>query len=118
MSQAKYTEHMLQTPIQYLKGVGPKRAEALNQLGIRTVNDLLYYFPRSYIDLSRVEKIGKLHRVVDTGDYVTVIGKVRRVDLLGRPPKQRLVIVLGDETGTVALTFFRGVQFYRKAFEV
>ncbi|MBI5214844.1 MAG: ATP-dependent DNA helicase RecG [Ignavibacteriae bacterium] len=118
MPQSKFTEHNLETPIQYLKGVGPKRAEALNELGICTVHDLLYYFPRSYIDLSRVEKIAKLHRVVDTGDYVTVIGKVRRVDLLGRHPKQRLVIVLGDETGTVALTFFRGVQFYRKSFEV
>ncbi|MBI3189569.1 MAG: ATP-dependent DNA helicase RecG [Ignavibacteriales bacterium] len=108
----------LDTPIQYLKGVGPKRAEALNELGIRTVHDLLYYFPRSYLDLSRVEKVANLRRLVDTGEFVTVIGNIRRIDFLGRFPKQRLVIILADETGTVSLTFFRGVQYYKKSFEV
>jgi len=108
----------LLAPIQYLKGVGPKRAEALNEIGIQTVRDLLYYFPRAYIDFSRVEKIGFLHRLVDSGDFVTTVGQVRRADLLGRPPRQRLVVILGDDTGTIQLVFFRSLYYYRKAFEI
>ena len=56
----------LKTPVQFIKGIGPKRAAALDQLGIRTVHDLLYYFPRRYLDLSRVEKIKTLLSLVNT----------------------------------------------------
>ncbi|MCR4290208.1 MAG: ATP-dependent DNA helicase RecG, partial [Candidatus Scalindua sp.] len=50
----------LDKSIQYIKGVGPKRAQSLGRLGIRTVKDILYYFPRTYQDRSRVEKISNL----------------------------------------------------------
>ncbi len=50
----------LDKSIQYIKGVGPKRAQSLGRLGIRTVKDLLYYFPRTHQDRSRVEEISKL----------------------------------------------------------
>ena len=40
----------LRTPVKFLKGVGPKRAEALARLGVRTVGDLLYHAPRRYLD--------------------------------------------------------------------
>ncbi|MCP4255251.1 MAG: hypothetical protein GY775_17955, partial [Candidatus Scalindua sp.] len=47
----------LDKSIQYIKGVGPKRAQSLGRLEIHTVKDLLYYFPRTYQDRSRVEEI-------------------------------------------------------------
>ncbi|MHC4139834.1 MAG: ATP-dependent DNA helicase RecG, partial [Planctomycetota bacterium] len=50
----------LDKSIQYIKGVGPKRAQSLGRLGIHTVKDLLYYFPRTYQDRSRVEEISNL----------------------------------------------------------
>lgn len=106
----------LETPIQYIKGIGPRRAAVLKELGIHTVHDILYYFPRGYIDLSRVETIGDLRRQIGSGQPVTVIGTVRRLDLLGRPPKQRFVLTLGDTTGTVPLVFFRGVKYFKSAF--
>lgn len=107
----------LNTPVQYLKGIGPKRSAVLKDLGIQTVRDLLYYFPRDYLDLSRVEKIGSLRRLVNSGEFVTVIGTVRARDTIGRPPRQRFVIVLGDETGTISLIFFQSLRYYQKAFE-
>src|SRR5271157_1253748 len=99
----------INTPVQYLKGIGPKRSAVLKDLGIQTVRDLLYYFPRDYLDLSRVEKIGSLRHLVNSGEFVTVIGTVRARDTIGRPPRQRFVIALGDETGTISLIFFQSL---------
>jgi ATP-dependent DNA helicase RecG len=111
-------EDKLTTPVRFIKGIGPKRSALLRELGILTVRDLLYYFPRGYLDLSRVEKIGNLRRVVDRGQLVTVVGTVRAFDLVGRPPRQRLVVILADETGTVPLVFFQSLQYFKKAFAV
>jgi ATP-dependent DNA helicase RecG len=108
----------LTTPIQYLKGIGPRRAEALSELGITTVRDLLYYFPYGYVDLSSVQTIAGLRASANSGSWLTVIGTVRAFDLLGRPPKQRFVVLLGDATGTIQLVFFRQVSYFKKAFQI
>src|SRR6266581_3587107 len=106
----------LNDSIQYLKGVGPRRAAVLAEHGLKTVRDLLYYFPYNYIDLRKVEKIGNLRQSMDSGNWITVIGTVRSFALVGRAPKQRFVVVLGDDSGTVQLIFFRSVNFFKKAF--
>src|SRR5258706_10634584 len=98
--------HDPDSPIQYLSKVGPRRAEALAELGVQTVRDLLYYLPFGYLDLSTVEKIGTLRPLIDSGRWVTVIGTVITSSLLGRPPRQRLAVTLGDDTGSVQLVFF------------
>jgi ATP-dependent DNA helicase RecG len=107
----------LHTPVQYIKGIGPKRAQILAERGIRTVRDLLYYFPFGYLDLSTVEQIGRLRTRMGSGTWVTAIGKVLSFDLMGRPPRQRVVVVLGDETGTVQLVFFRSIHYFKSAFQ-
>jgi ATP-dependent DNA helicase RecG len=104
------------TPVQFIKGIGPKRAEVLSEKGIVTVRDLLYYFPFDYIDLSNVGSISDLRRQINSGKWVTVIGTVRAAATLGRPPRQRFVITLGDETGTIQLVFFRSINYFRGAF--
>lgn len=108
----------LSSLVQYVKGIGPKRAAALRSVGVQTVRDLLYFFPRDYLDLSRLEKIGSLRRLAASGQYVTAIGTVRAFDLIGRYPKQRFIVVLGDETGTIRLVFFKNLQYFKKAFSV
>ncbi|MBI1803560.1 MAG: ATP-dependent DNA helicase RecG [Ignavibacteriae bacterium] len=118
MTLTASTAKDLNLSIQYVKGIGPRRAEALAEHGISTVRDLLYYFPFDYIDLTRVEKIINLRREIDSGKWVTAIGKVRTFDLVGRPPKQRVVVILGDETGTIPLVFFRSIHFFKKYFSV
>ena len=68
------TDHdILQTPIEFLKGVGPKRAEVLRkELGISTLGDLLYYFPYKHIDRSRLYKIRELSTDMP---FVQVLGQ-------------------------------------------
>lgn len=88
----------LQDPVQYLKGVGPRRAEHFNRLGVRTGRDLLYHIPHRYEDATRVDQIGSLH----PGDDATVIGEVVAKGVL--PTRKRLRIfraVLKDSSGLI-----------------
>ena len=117
MKTSSPTKKDLTYPVQYLKGIGPRRSEALAAQGVHTVHDLLYYFPYGYLDLSKTEKISALRSIADSGQWVTVVGSVRACDVVGRPPRQRLIIVIGDETGTIQLVFFQGIKFFKNAFE-
>ena len=106
------------SPVQYLAKVGPRRAAALEELGVRTIRDLLYYFPFGYLDLSAVERIGNLRNLIGSGQWITVMGNVIAFDVLGRPPRQRMAVTLGDDTGSVQLVFFQSVRYFRNAFTV
>jgi ATP-dependent DNA helicase RecG len=100
-----------ESEIQFLKGVGPRRAKALSSIGIYTVGDLLYYLPRRYIDRSMISDIGSLKANMTA----TIIGKILGKGILkGRRP--RLEVIIGDETGHIALIWFEGYQFLEKKF--
>ena len=55
-------ELKLQSPLQYVKGVGPKKAEFLHSIGITSIKDILFYFPRSYLDRTSVTDIAKIFK--------------------------------------------------------
>ena len=102
----------LHSPLQYVKGVGPKKGEALAELGYETVRDLLFYLPRNYLDRSTVTPIAE----VQTDKYVTIIGRVKSHGLLyGR--KKRYEVILSDESGSITLTWFHGINFWKKLFK-
>jgi ATP-dependent DNA helicase RecG len=107
------------SPLQYVKGIGPKRAAALEQIGIHSVQELLHYFPFGYLDRSSIVKIHDLRKHVDAEKPVTVIGEVFRQELRRSRRSNRLVffLTLKDETGSVTCVFFQGVQWYKDAFE-
>ncbi|MCX6144914.1 MAG: ATP-dependent DNA helicase RecG [Ignavibacteriales bacterium] len=107
------------SPLQYVKGIGPKRAAALQEIGVHSVGDLLHYFPFDYLDRSSIVKIRDLRKHVDAEKPVTVIGEVFRQELRRSRRSNRLVffLTLKDETGTVTCVFFQGVQWYKDAFE-
>jgi len=99
----------LKTPIEYLKGVGPQRAELLQkELGVFTFDDLLNHFPFRYIDRSKFYKISEL---LPDMPYVQVKGELRDLKLTGKPRQQRLSARLADETGSVDLVWFKGVKY-------
>ena len=88
----------LDKPVQFLKGVGPRRAEALGRMGIVTVRDLLYHIPRRYDDASTVQKIGTL----EVGADATAVGRVRTKGII--PTRKGLRIfqaVLEDDSGMI-----------------
>ena len=108
-------ENILKSPVQYITGVGPKRAEILLNAGIRTVEELLYYLPRRYLDRSSVRKIVEL--TLDSGE-ATIIGKVVRFGAVGaRGSRQRFILYVADETGIVEAVFFQGVNYWSKFFK-
>ena len=102
-----------------MKGIGPKRATALEAVGIRTVRDLLYNFPFDYLDRSRIVNIRDLKKYVDAEKPVTVIGQVFRQELRRSRRSNRLIffMTLEDETGQVPCVWFEGVQWFKDAFE-
>jgi ATP-dependent DNA helicase RecG len=94
---------VLSSSIQYIKGVGPKLAKVLSKKGIETIEDALYFIPRTYEDRSRITRMGDL----SPGMSATVFGKVissRRIK--GRGRSSRFEATLSDSTGSVILTWF------------
>jgi ATP-dependent DNA helicase RecG len=103
----------LQTPIEYLKGVGPKRAELLRkELGIHTFNDLLYHFPFRYIDRSKFYKINEIR---DEQTYVQLKGKLTNIREVGEKRGKRLTAWLQDDTGMIELVWFRGLRWIKSS---
>ena len=98
MAPAGKPRLLLETPVNYLKGVGPARADALKRLGIITAGDLLYHIPHRYEDASTVSPIASL----ETGMQGTVIGRVISKGVL--PTRRGLRIfqaVLKDSSGMI-----------------
>ena len=93
----------LTTPVQYLKGVGPRRAELLERLGLRTVTDLLFFFPRSYQDWSELISLAEL----SAGQSASVCGIVQEVSLrpTGRGRTILTVTIMEDQQRLSALWF-------------
>ena len=103
----------LNTPIKYIKGVGPKRATALATAGIDTVNDLLHYYPRRYLDRTTVKSI----RDVKKGDQSTMVGTVEICGERQARKRKLFQAVLSDGTGMITLVWFNGVKYIKNAIQ-
>jgi ATP-dependent DNA helicase RecG len=83
--------------LQYIKGIGPKRAAALREIGVDSVSKLLYYIPRDYLDRSRITTVKDLPKFVEAGNEVTVVGSVFRQEIKRtRRGKQMFFLTLKD----------------------
>ncbi|WP_316785829.1 ATP-dependent DNA helicase RecG [Pedobacter frigiditerrae] len=99
----------LDTPLVYLKGVGPKRAELLQkELGMFTYEQLLNHYPFRYIDRTRFYKINELNPDMP---LVQVIGRVTGKETIGEKHKKRIVIKFTDDTGTMELVWFQSLKW-------
>lgn len=102
----------LQTPVAYLKGVGPSRAETLqSELGIQVYQDLLNLFPNRYIDKTRYYKIGQLQK---NNAEVQIVGKIVHIKTVEQKRGKRLVAKFIDDTGEMELVWFRGQKWIRE----
>ncbi|WP_461599778.1 ATP-dependent DNA helicase RecG [Winogradskyella sp.] len=103
----------LQTPIDYLKGVGPNRADLLrSELGIHTYQDLINLFPNRYIDRTKYYKINELQR---NSAEVQVIGQITNFREVAQKRGNRLVADFRDDTGVMELVWFRGQKWIRES---
>jgi ATP-dependent DNA helicase RecG len=102
-------QDFLDTNITYLSGVGPKRAELLNnELNVYTFRDLLYYFPYKYVDRTKFYKISELDPDLP---FVQVKGFIRGFSTEGYGAGKRLAADFYDDTGTIKLVWFKGIKW-------
>jgi ATP-dependent DNA helicase RecG len=103
----------LQTPIDYLKGVGPNRADLLrSELGIHTYQDLINLFPNRYIDRTKYYTINELQR---NNAEVQVVGVITGFREVAQKRGKRLVADFKDDTGMMELVWFRGQKWIRES---
>ena len=92
---------ILSSPIEYLKGVGPQRAELLKkEAAIFTFGDLLNYFPYRHIDRTKITPIGE---AVIATDFIQVSGRLLSAEIVGAKGTRRLVAQIADRSGVIDL---------------
>ncbi|HEY9762424.1 MAG TPA: ATP-dependent DNA helicase RecG [Trichocoleus sp.] len=101
----------LDQAVTYLKGIGPKNSERLAKLGLWTVRDVLYYYPRDHIDYAKQVKISALV----AGETVTIVGTVKQSNCFTSPRNSKLTIFelkLDDGSGRIKLSrFYAGSRY-------
>ena len=108
--------YILDNDIQFLSGVGERRARLLrSELGIRTLGDLLYHFPFRYIDRSRIWRLGELRD--DSLTSVQLQVRITGFRHVGAGAKKRFVASVADATGTAELVWFKGIGWIEKRLE-
>lgn len=107
---------LLQKPIEYLKGVGPNRAQLLKkELGLYTLQDILYFFPHRYIDKSTYYTPAELPQT--TAD-VQVLGSITHIETVKQKRGSRLVATFTDGQHSMELVWFRGQQWIQKSLQL
>jgi len=116
LSSINFDAPILSSPIEYLKGVGPLRADTLKkELQIFTFRDLLDHFPLRHIDRT---KITQLAAVSLSMEYIQVAGTIQSMQVLGENRGRRLVAQLKDGTGVLELVWFQGINWIQKNIQI
>lgn len=103
----------LAAPVDTIRGIGPKQAEVLAKLGIKTIQDLIFFLPRRYDDYTRLQPIGRLQ----PRTTATVIATVRRAEVrVFRGGRKDLQVEFDDGTGSLSATFF-GQHYLTRTFQ-
>ncbi|MCL4538334.1 MAG: ATP-dependent DNA helicase RecG [Bacteroidetes bacterium] len=104
--------------VKYVKGVGPRRSEALSAVGITTALDLLYYFPRKYLDRTRIYKIGDAASAILIPEEVTFVGRIKSIRVVRRGHGRGMMFVkIADDTGTMQCVWFNAIQYFANVFK-
>lgn len=108
---------LLETPIEYLKGVGPQRGDLLRkELNIHKYGDLIHLFPNRYIDKTKYFKINQLQ---NTNSEFQIIGKIINLKTVDQGKgKSRLVATFVDDTGQMELVWFQGQKWVRESLKI
>ncbi|MBW7848421.1 MAG: ATP-dependent DNA helicase RecG [Bacteroidales bacterium] len=106
---------LLDNSIEFLKGVGPKKAQVLQkELKGATFGDLLTYFPFRYVDKSKIHKAAE---ITDDTVYYQLVGTVSNLKAHGAPRTTRITAMLSDESGSIELVWFKGLSWVKSYFQ-
>src|SRR5690554_1118158 len=106
---------VLQTEINFIPGVGPKRASILNkEIDVFTLGDLLRWYPYRYIDRGRIYYI---HELNSSQAYIQVKGEIKSFETFGEGRRKRLVAHFTDGTGFIDLIWFQGIRFIENKYK-
>jgi len=109
----------LSTSVQYLKSVGPKRAESFSKIGINTIQDLLFYFPTRYLDRTTLLNSVKVvqHLIEGYQGEVTIIGQVIDSEVHYYHKKQIFKVRMKDASGFFECVWFQGAKYFKNVFK-
>lgn len=112
-------ENSLNTSVQYIKAVGPKRAESFSQIGINNVRDLLFYFPTRYLDRSTLISSIQVLEYVRNGyeGEVTIVGEVISSEVIRYGKKQLFKVKMKDKSGVFECVWFQGIKYFKDSFQ-
>ena len=106
----------LDTSIEYLKGIGPNRAQLLREeLGIRTYHDLLHFFPNRYVDRSQFHSIRNLPQ---NNAEIQLKGILKQIKNIPQKRGSRLVALLNDGNHSIELVWFRGQKWIQEQLQL
>ncbi|MDR3610928.1 MAG: ATP-dependent DNA helicase RecG [Ignavibacteriaceae bacterium] len=111
-------EEILNKPVQFLKSIGPKRAESFKKLGIVTVRDLLFYFPSKHLDRTTILTAIKAYGILINGyeGELTIVGSVYEVEKIRFRQKQILKVHFRDKSGMFECIWFQGLNYFAELF--
>lgn len=100
---------MLDLPIEYVKGIGPQRAEVLkSELEIFTCADLLSHYPFRYVDRTHYNSLNEINEELA---YVQLKGKIKSLEIVGQKNAKRLLVLFACKDGVIELVWFKGYQW-------
>ena len=102
------------SPVSIINGLGPAREKVLNEKGLFTLNDFLYYFPRKHLDRTSTNSINELSK----GDSGTIIASV---ETFGEKPIRKgkiFQVIVSDGTGILTLSWFNGGRYIKKIMKI
>jgi ATP-dependent DNA helicase RecG len=109
---------ILDGSVQYVKSIGPKRAEAFARIGVRKIRDLLFYFPRKHLDRTTTVNSSRAYQLTLEGydGELTIIAKVESTEKKRIGRKEIFLVQMRDEKGFLECVWFQGAQYISKAF--
>ena len=113
-SEVTYYQTNLETDITYLKGVGPQRGNALKKYGIENVGQLLYHFPRRYLDRTTIKYI----RETKIGEEAVIIGKVESFGMKRARKRRYFQMLINDPTGYLNCVWFNSISWITDKFQI
>ncbi len=108
--------NVMQTAIEYLKGVGPERARLLKtELQIHSYQDLVHFFPNRYLDRTQFHSLSNLPQ---NNSEIQLIGVITSIEYVEQKHGKRMIATFSDETGSIELVWFRGYKWIRESLKL